>query len=68
LKKTSLNDTLANIIIFITVIALIGGIITFVIIWEKTNNLWSVFSGVLINIALILNIYNFKKIKDKKEV
>lgn len=68
MKKTSLNDTLANIIIFITVIALIGGIITFVIIWEKTNNLWSVFSGVLINIALILNIYNFKKIKDKKEV
>ena len=66
LKKNSLNDTLVNLIIFISYIVVIGAIITFVISWQKTNDLWFLLPGVLISIGTILNIYRYKKLKSNK--
>jgi len=66
LKKNSLNDTLINIIIFISYIVVIGAIITFVILWQRTNDLWFLLPGVLISIGTVLNIYRYKKLKSNK--
>ncbi|BCZ46746.1 hypothetical protein psyc5s11_28130 [Clostridium gelidum] len=63
-NKNSLNNTIGNIVIFISWIILICIIIGNVITWQKTNNLRYIISGALAVLGGLFNIYLLSKVKN----
>lgn len=63
-NKNSLNNTIANIVIFISWIMLICIIIGNVILWQKTNNLTYIISGALAVLGGLFNIYLLSKARN----
>ena len=65
--KSSLNNTIGKIIIFISWIVLICGIISWFIIWKKTNNFIFIICGSIGTLGVLFNIFLLSKEKSKKE-
>ncbi len=56
-NKNSLNNTIYNILIFISWIVLIFAIISSLIMWQKTNNWMFTISGLIGSLGVLFNIY-----------
>ena len=63
-NKNSLNNTIGNVVIFISLIILISGTIVYVILWQKTNNLVYIISGALAVLGGLFNIYLLSKARN----
>lgn len=63
-KKNSLNNTIGNIVIYISWIILICVIIGNIFIWQKTNDFTYIISGALAVLGSLFNIYILSKARD----
>lgn len=60
-NKSSLNNTISNIFIFISWIVLICAIIFRLVLWRETNDLVHTISGVICALGILFNIYLLAK-------
>ncbi|MDP4144931.1 MAG: hypothetical protein Q8936_10700 [Bacillota bacterium] len=65
-NKSSLNNTIGNIVISILWIILVCIIILCAIMWKKTSDFMIIISGVIGVIGVLFNIYLASKSKDRK--
>lgn len=56
-NKNSLNNKIINTVVLILCIVLIYIIISSIIIWEKTSDLFYIISGVIVILGILFNIY-----------
>ncbi len=66
-NKNSLNNTIGNILIFISWLVLIFAIIFSLIIWQKTNNWMFIICGLIGSLGVLFNIYLLSREKSKKK-
>ena len=62
-NKNSLNNKIINTVVLILCIVLIYIIISSIIIWEKTSDLFYIISGVVVILGILFNIYLLLKEK-----
>ncbi len=62
-NKNSLNNKIINTVVLILCIVLIYIIISSIIIWEKTSDLFYIISGVIVILGILFNIYLLLKEK-----
>ncbi len=63
-NKNSLNNKIINTVVLILCIVLIYIIISSIIIWEKTSNLFYIIFGVIVILGILFNIYLLLKEKN----
>lgn len=63
-NKNSLNNKIINTVVLILCIVLIYIIISSIIIWEKTSDLFYIISGVIVILGILFNIYLLLKEKN----
>lgn len=56
-NKNSLNNKIINTVVLVLCIVLIYIIISSIIIWEKTSDLFYIISGVIVILGILFNIY-----------
>lgn len=64
-NKNSLNNKIINTVVLILCIVLIYIIISSIIIWEKTSNLFYIIFGVIVILGILFNIYLLLKERNK---
>ncbi|ALP90554.1 hypothetical protein uth001_13960 [Clostridium butyricum] len=64
-NKNSLNNKIINTVVLILCIVLIYIIISSIIIWEKTSDLFYIISGVIVILGILFNIYLLLKERNK---
>lgn len=64
-NKNSLNNKIINTVVLILCIVLIYMIISSIIIWEKTSDLFYIISGVIVILGILFNIYLLLKERNK---
>lgn len=64
-NKNSLNNKIINTVVLILCIVLIYIIISSIIIWEKTSDLFYIISGVVVILGILFNIYLLLKERNK---
>ncbi len=64
-NKYSLNNKIINSVVLILCIVLIYIIISSIIIWEKTSDLFYIISGVIVILGILFNIYLLLKERNK---
>lgn len=62
-NKNSLNNKIINTVVLILCIVLMYIIISSIIIWEKTSDLFYIISGVIVILGILFNIYLLLKEK-----
>ena len=62
-NKNSLNNKIINTVVIILCIVLMYTIISSIIIWEKTSDLFYIISGVIVILGILFNIYLLLKEK-----
>lgn len=64
-NKNSLNNKIINTVVLILCIVLIYIIISSIIIWEKTSDLFYIIFGVIVILGILFNIYLLLKERNK---
>lgn len=64
-NKNSLNNKIINTVVLILCIVLIYIIISSIVIWEKTSNLFYIIFGVIVILGILFNIYLLLKERNK---
>lgn len=64
-NKNSLNNKIINTVVLILCIVLIYIIISSIIIWEKTSDLFYIISGIIVILGILFNIYLLLKERNK---